>query len=606
MLREEDVMEPMIRRMRLYDRTFFRMVIGYLVIVCVPIGTFCAIYTSMINNELRMSYSTQKQQWVNHSIVNLSTQLQEIENTYSALQTNSIFTEFLDYSGGDLQKVYQYIKYIRYCFSEAKIVNPHINEILLYTENASLLSLRAEFIPKPRLTGGENWDYRKGSWHYEPSGGSGASPGVYVYRHNVNNKNHSHQLGIMEIAVLENIINSCFFVNNNPDMRQSAFLVDANENPTGSLVFPYDNIPPGTLQNLAASLTKENKFLIDKDYTFYIGYIANLSLYYIEVEAYSGFFDQGPALMFRLLQLLIPLLIIFSLFYYMIVARFVSRIRRLSHHIHSRGGNLELIDSELIDSELRRDDINFLYQAYNRMMIHIRELISSLHMEENLRKEAAYVALQTKIQPHFLYGTLETIRMLAVKNHDRETAALTYSFSKLMRYSLGSASEVTLSQEIEYIKDYLAIQIKRFEPRLRVEFCIDVDADSVQCPFFILQPIVENAVMHGVSHCIGDSVILIRAEVSLNDYIEIHIWDNGVGIEPDMLEKIRVMLRESRPLGEQPQGNGVALYNVHERLRHYYGEGCGIEVESAPGTGTKVIVRIHRGRVEAFDLSLEY
>ncbi|MDL2232594.1 sensor histidine kinase [Ruminococcaceae bacterium OttesenSCG-928-L11] len=582
-------MERIQKQPRIRDRTLVRLVLGYLIIVCVPIITFCMIYVDMLGKEIQTGYFNRKQQWINRGAANLTTQLQEIEATYGILQTNRLFTEYLDYEGSDVQRIYQYVKYVKFCFSEVKAASAFITDVWFYTANDYLLRLRSEFVPFPDDRTG--WNYKKGQWSYRP-GADGAS-GMFVYRHNLSVPDYSSRSGTLEIEVSEDIVFSNFPVEEDTiNSHHGTALLDSAGRILKSSLPESDAFGESDYAYVLARLDKENKYLLTGGRAYCIAYIPGLDVYYVEIEEHRNQYNRGWVVT-QIFRLIVPLLILFSLFYYMIIARFLSRIQRLSNHIQARGGELETIGGEG-----RNDEIGSLYQAYNDMIVQIRELIQSLHREENLRKEAAYSALQAKIQPHFLYGTLETIRMMAVKNKDRETAAITYSFSKLMRYSLGSSAEVTLQQELDHIRDYLAIQVKRLEPRLSVEYDIQVKPATIRCPFFILQPIVENAVMHGVSCTIQESRIQIHARPMGDTMVEISIADNGVGIEPNRLCEIRRALRDGTPLsvGEGSGGNGLALYNVHERLIHYYGGACGVEIQSLPGEGTVVFIRILSNR----------
>ena len=135
------------------------------------------------------------------------------------------------------------------------------------------------------------------------------------------------------------------------------------------------------------------------------------------------------------------------------------------------------------------------------MLLRMDELINNVHRAELRNKEAAYKVLQAQIKPHFLYNTLETIRMLAESNNDKEVAEISYWFGKLMRYSLSKQNEVVrLSDEIKYIDHYMKIHKMRLGNRLVLSYKIRMNTNRIPCPPFILQPLVENCIVHGLAN----------------------------------------------------------------------------------------------------------
>ena len=184
---------------------------------------------------------------------------------------------------------------------------------------------------------------------------------------------------------------------------------------------------------------------------------------------------------------------------------------------------------------------------------------------ELLKKEADFKMLQAQIQPHFLYNTLETIRMSARSNNDHKVAEMAFSLGNLLRYSLSKNNQdTTLAEELEQVRAYIGIHQIRMQD-LRFDLDVDDSIISVRCPRFILQPLVENSMIHGLSRKRGVKWIAIRMERE-KDIAVIKVSDSGIGISPDKLLVLRTILRGELGDGAiEKQGTGIGLSNVAER-----------------------------------------
>ncbi|WP_245976542.1 sensor histidine kinase [Paenibacillus prosopidis] len=284
-----------------------------------------------------------------------------------------------------------------------------------------------------------------------------------------------------------------------------------------------------------------------------------------------------------LIAAIIVLLIVLSVIYYYLASTIAKRILRLARHMRTiRDDNLKV----MFNRQDNQDEIGFLTSTYNAMIQRMDELINNVHRAEILNKEAEYKVLQAQIKPHFLYNTLETIRMLAEANNDKEVADISYWFGRLMRYSLSSQKDDTvLRSEIETVMFYLNIHKMRVGDRLDYQFEIGVQADKIQCPRFMLQPLIENCVIHGLSVIRPVQLKLLVEEI--DGYIRIVIADNGAGITMHKLQGIQTLLtRGLDAKAIQSDEGGLGLYNVSERIKAFYGGESRLEIESERGKGT--------------------
>jgi sensor histidine kinase YesM len=195
--------------------------------------------------------------------------------------------------------------------------------------------------------------------------------------------------------------------------------------------------------------------------------------------------------------------------------------------------------------------------------------------------------LESQINPHFLFNALGLISYTAIRERARETEEISYCLSDLLRYSLRNlAAPVTLGQEIETVQRYLAIQKLRFGARLRVEVDVDDSLRDLHIPCMILQPLVENAVVHAVEPLARPVTVRVQAEC-LTDGLLLNISDDGPGMASDSIEMLR-----SGSFTTRTGRDTVGLPNVIRRLQLEYGPRCHIDLDSQLGHGTRVTIRL--------------
>jgi len=236
-----------------------------------------------------------------------------------------------------------------------------------------------------------------------------------------------------------------------------------------------------------------------------------------------------------------------------------------------------------------RDEVGRLGHAFNMMVSKLSELGYLLYETEIREKDAQIAALQSKINPHFLYNTLGAISMYAELEGNREIVKMTNNLSRLLRYSLSSRKEtVTLRDELEHVKGYMTIQQMRYEDRLRFELDAEEDAlDNAVIPLMI-QPVVENAILHGLDKGIGEGSIRLTCRLR-EGMLVITVEDDGIGIPESQLVALRRRLETDVDLGGT-SGNG--LLNVHRRIVLHFGPQYGMRLESMPFRGLKVILTL--------------
>ncbi len=211
-------------------------------------------------------------------------------------------------------------------------------------------------------------------------------------------------------------------------------------------------------------------------------------------------------------------------------------------------------------------------------------------------KEARFQALQNQVNPHFFFNTINIIAKLAFLEGAVETEAMAYALADLMRYSLRPFANgeglVTLRDEVEHARRYLLIQNTRFRDRLTLHFEIDQTALDIRVPPLSLQPIIENAFVHGLEPSERPGQFLLSVQKA-REYVVISVQDNGVGLSSEQVYKLLADEERGNAIPpEKTHSTGLGLAQVRGRLRYYYGETCQLVIESEVGSGTTVRLQL--------------
>jgi LytS/YehU family sensor histidine kinase len=219
-------------------------------------------------------------------------------------------------------------------------------------------------------------------------------------------------------------------------------------------------------------------------------------------------------------------------------------------------------------------------------MLSLELELAEIDIQKRLATRAELQALQAQISPHFLFNTLNTIASYCRRDGVKAEEMLV-EFAELFRRNLKRhRGLVRVQEELDFVDSYLRFEQYRFGERLKVEHDHEKEALSVRVPPLILQPLVENAIAHGVTSRVGRSTVWIQSYVIDEDVI-IAVQDDGVGMDPDILS-------QPEATGRLAEGEGIGLRNVQRRLQGVYGHDYGLRISSPPEGGTRVEVRIPR------------
>lgn len=239
------------------------------------------------------------------------------------------------------------------------------------------------------------------------------------------------------------------------------------------------------------------------------------------------------------------------------------------------------------------DEIGDLSKGYNRMMDEINKLIKQVYQTEIREKDAEIKALQSQINPHFIYNTLESINMMAIIHRKFDISDMISSLGNLIRYTVSQKSSlIKIREEIEFVRSYLSIQQLRFEDKLEVDIHFPPNVLDISIPKLILQPIIENAIVHGLDNGNIPGKITIDCW-SEENLLYIRVVDSGKGLNSFELAQLRNRLYKTE-VDEDPQSkhSGIALRNIHERIRLLFGESYGLEIADDMDQGTEITIRL--------------
>lgn len=264
---------------------------------------------------------------------------------------------------------------------------------------------------------------------------------------------------------------------------------------------------------------------------------------------------------------------------------------RICRNLQILTKSMEDIKAGNLDARARigsQDEIGKLADTFNNMMIRIKVLMKEVKAKEKLKREAEQSVLAAQIQPHFIYNTLNTIQYMAHMNHENQIENVTHALAELLRSVLGNRDEfITLWEEREYIDNYITIERFKYQNHFSLVWDVDEKLWSFPIPKLLLQPIVENALIHGIADMADGGVINIKIYKN-EDEIVFKITDNGKGIKAEIIEKL--LSETQREDGSRFRRVGIA--NVLDRISMIYGKQYGGTIYSYPDMFTCVELHI--------------
>lgn len=410
---------------------------------------------------------------------------------------------------------------------------------------------------------------------------------VYITRM-INDRDTFEEIGLIVILIKKEFLQSVYSDLSNEFIDNISILSDNNEEIITGTNPQYNLLPNLHIENLNAP----SGYYIDKKSNSLVSYVSlenpkwkivyNISLktLYHEIDALKEW---------TYLTLLCSLLIL-SVLSILTAVDIVTPVYKLIDGMKKVERGEKHKDIALN----RNDELGYLSESFNKMSKQIDYLVNRIYAEELTLKEAEIRALQAQINPHFLFNTLESINWMAQLNGVPEISEIVSALSKLMDASIGRDDKlISIREEFNYIENYIIILKTRYEDKLEVIEEIDEEILDVSIPRLLVQPLVENAVYHGIEKNLKKGEILLKAHKENNDII-IQVRDNGPGMTLKELEAINIKLNSSDNVYEvtNKKRKSIGLENVNKRIKLFYGNEYGLRIESEKDEFTNAIIKI--------------
>ncbi|TBL76606.1 cache domain-containing sensor histidine kinase [Paenibacillus thalictri] len=586
-----------------------RWLVAYLVLILIPASLFMYMYSQKYSQILEDEVTHTMLQTLKQAEINLNYQFDTVRDVSNTILMYPKLHEYLRDSASFVDQL-DAMKELRHMADNAES-NSSVFRVRLFVEGTKLFSNE-----KINLF---NWDTIKGDrWYPEVLNAGGLLVWEGLHAENYIDKgemyvfsgarilrdpeNFNHLSGVLLIDVTEKTIDDILSkIELNKDKQQKVMMVA----PDGTIMLHRDKSLLGTKLKSAAALqginsAAEGIIPISEDQTeLYAVFTTMRSTGWklvaevpkTVINARADSLNQ-----FSSVATLLGVTVLFCILVFILLAFIVQGMnRRVKTVIKSikqegiswleeRGGTAE-------------GDFNLLEKTVDSLIHRVRDLMEETYKSKVQEREAQLRALQAQINPHFLYNTLDTINWIAIGRNAHDISQMIDSLAKYFRLSLNKGKDfVSVGDELNLAKVYLELQQSRFPKSF--EFVLEAGAgvEQEEMPKLTLQPIVENALIHGIRKSKGKTgTIVIRADMEQGDLV-LSVKDDGIGMEPELA---RLLLTEPRP--ETPSfdtGSSYGLYNVNERIKLYAGEMYGLEIRSSPGQGTTVIVRLRGGGSE--------
>lgn len=452
-------------------------------------------------------------------------------------------------------------------------------------DNSSNNSIK-NILPYEKLLEKARQHQGKVTWYTDSS--NGVVNHIYLVR-TIYHQDTFREIGLQAILVNKNFLRTVY--DGLTRSMQNIIILSENHDLIAARNSDYDYF---INDSSFRKLQNEKDSKIDYDINALVSYttISETGWKIITYVPLNVLYRDAYALRRNLILLCIVTVIILSAFNLSIAMSFINPINRLV-----KGMKMVQKDNRIvyIDDE-REDEIGFLNKTFNEMSREINHLVNWVYREQITRKEAELKALQSQINPHFLFNTLESINWMARLNNVPEISEAVTDLSDLMEASIGRDDRlITVEEEFKYSDKYISIIKRRFEDKVEFKKEILNGAGKVRIPRLLIQPLVENAVYHGIDRLRGKGEILLKAYIE-GERLVIIVMDTGPGIDSVELDALNRRLsldndtyfKNLRTESRQ----SIGIENVNRRIKLFYGDDYGLKIESEKGKFTRIIVSI--------------
>lgn len=395
-------------------------------------------------------------------------------------------------------------------------------------------------------------------------------------------KEKDRMRGIVVIEINPEIFRSLLLSNQSLPISQYTFIVDKK----GQILCTNRTVQPKWLEKIETTFQNgERSFILEWDqetYDVFGQYNGLTGWKTYSVVAVQDIFPQAAQL-----RGTIAMIVMLAVFAGLVAVTVLSC--SITAPIRELSNAMKQVEQENFDIEIqsrRKDEIGHLITSFHYMVGKIRQLICEVYQKKIEQKNAEIRALQAQINPHFLYNTLDSINWMLIERDEQDISDVVISLGEILRYAVGGQNHlVPLGSEARYIESYLFIQKNRLEDRLNYQWELAEDTLDVLVPRLIMQPIVENAVIHGIEPLKKGGVILMKAWIE-KEMLLIRVTDNGRGMNQEELEALREKISGTDEI------ENIGMRNIQRRMELTYGQEQAMEIESVQGEGATITLRM--------------
>lgn len=556
-----------------------KAVVTQLVMIVVPVCICLFLIVQQVTTESRMDNAVTTYQHNNSIVQGFDTNIKQMEVLVNTIAGNIFVRQYAAMVPGEESK---------------QLYQDHINNLLYYAYNKYLPTREIQILQQTALEDiATNADlvFKRGTTRlWTISVENQQIQSRYYYQFSGDNGHTGVVSCTISSNMLTDVINTISTINNQRCAIYSA---------EGNLLYASENADLELLGELAQEAT-EGYTVVNNNHVGYCLRSEMLPLLFVSVQEVDSVWSYWKEMLplFMLFLVLVGGCVFFS--YKTLFSGITKRILSLAKSCESLSldtvetfsvGALSQAETpptpqvQLAVPVMGVDEIGRLSNSINDMLVRITELTRISEQESMLSQRAAYDMLAAQIHPHFIYNTLENLRMMAEINDDDQVADLLYALGRMLRLSISDQTSTgAVSMEIEHVQTYLQLQQMRMNGRLEYQIDpVDPSIIGMQCPRFLLQPVVENAIKHGFSGTEKTGRIHITSGY-YEKGVYLRVTDSGVGLTKARHDDIAQALKERKPISNTRGGIGLA--NVHARLQMFYGPDAGLTLESESGQGT--------------------
>lgn len=517
-----------------------KMLLGYFVLILLPYVLFLFTLTDSYLTGQYDRFLADEQRSMQQQHATFMNRISQTQGYYTLFQSEKSILNYL--TGAyrtESDELFYYNSDIRPLFAYLFSSDSDIQQITVYSSRKPLVALPTHVLYNEDVTKTVNALPVSGIWQFTESD-SGACE--LIYQVPIFTADFYKRIGYLEIKLNSEVIAEFFHasnINSNRYLNFQGTWYSISENSILPLAESTEDRYLAQYLEIIGENPDFNSFRQQRT-LFNRIHISSMDVQILSVTPGNALGGLGE--FWGQLLLMAVLFLLLSFLYYVVISSFTRKLRLFSRYISKTDYHF-LEEYETVPS---KDEIGQVITSYNKMIRRIRDLVTDLNISEMKKNEANYFALQAQMQPHFLYNSLETSRMMAESNDDEDVADFLYNLGTVIRYSFAAATtEVPLQRELDIVTKYLEIYKASFGDSLNYTIKTKGDFSTVFCPAFLVQPLVENSIKHGI-HCDHRMLSIVLSAEKQEGETVIFVRDNGRGIDETLLRTIRQVLAGKR------------------------------------------------------------